>query len=65
MVKRAAINREMSSFMPSRRAAENPIADHNIGITRMTMGIFFSLHNIIPKVNIVVGHGKPKEGDLG
>jgi hypothetical protein len=60
-----AINKPKSSYIFRLTAALNPTTDHKNGITITYFGIFLSAHNNKPKVKIVVGHGRPKVGDLG
>ena len=57
--------RLMSSFIPNEKAALNPIRAHRNGIIMITMGILVVDKSNIPKVKIVVGHGKPNVGEEG
>ena len=60
-----ATNKPKSSYTLKLTAALNPTIDHRTGIINTYLGIFLSAHNNKPKVKIVVGHGRPKVGDLG
>ena len=57
--------RPKSSFTDKFNAAENPIKDHSSGIRIINQGTLLSEWSNRPKVNIVVGQGTPKVGDLG
>jgi hypothetical protein len=66
-IKMATVNpadtsRLISSVMPRRIAAVNPIIDHIKGIMKIPVGIFLLQRSNNPKVNMVVGQGSPKLG---
>lgn len=54
-----------SCSMESVSAAEKPINDHRNGITKMYHEGLRVAISKIPKVNIVVGQGRPNVGDAG
>ena len=51
-----------SSVIPNATAADTPISDHRNGIISKGGEILLLVQSNIPKVNMAVGHGRPKVG---
>jgi hypothetical protein len=60
-----AINKPVSSRTPNLNAAVKPITDQINGMMSKFMELFLSLRSNIPNVKRVVGHGRPKVGEVG
>jgi hypothetical protein len=65
VLQRPATDSPKSSIIPKFRAALNPISDHSKGIMSTGLGTFEDVQRSMPKVNMVVGQGKPKVGLWG
>ena len=60
-----ATSKPTFSYMPKFKAAPKPIIDQMAGMINNRMGTLRIDVKRMPKVNMVVGHGRPKVGSSG
>lgn len=60
-----ATSNPVSSYMPKLIAALNQMSDQMTGMTKRRTGTRRTAVRSIPKVKMVVGHGRPNVGNFG